>query len=348
MTVPLMAERARERLDRGLQALARAGDDPAILAYALSGLHGALDAHLRTVVASDSRVPAEIRDAALDAEKLSFRDVANAGHGHLELPESERNCLLEALFYREAQTQGDGFAWDRAGLEEYARYVARKLGEPIPESRRPGTAAVETPTRPAPRSAVAPAGSGTWTDRWDGLAATRPYRAASLLARGTTGLRASHVVFILSALLAVSLLWRWVESAASDAASRAAPPVSSPGPVAAGSPVGSRPGGSSVAAASPAVAQSPAPASGQAAATAKPTAQGRAQGEWLVVGNTDGEGVYLRRTPSMDDRLEPYEDGTWMRVIGPDREAEGRRWKHVSAEDGLVGFVPAQYLVPPR
>jgi hypothetical protein len=67
--------------------------------------------------------------------------------------------------------------------------------------------------------------------------------------------------------------------------------------------------------------------------------------EWLVVGNTGGEGVYLRRTPSMSDRLEPFEDGTRMRVIGPDREAEGRRWKHVRVENGLVGWVPAQFLI---
>jgi hypothetical protein len=65
-----------------------------------------------------------------------------------------------------------------------------------------------------------------------------------------------------------------------------------------------------------------------------------------MVANTDGEGVFLRRTPSMDDRLEPYEDGTRMRVIGPDREAEGRRWKQVLVENGPSGWVPAEFLIP--
>lgn len=344
MTVPMTAERARDRLDRGLQALTRAGDDPAILSYALNGLHGALDAHLRSVLASDPRVPAEIRSAALEDGQLGFCDVVDAAHEHLDLSEPERGALLEVLSYRDAQAQGDGFAWDRARLEEYARYVARRLGEPVPEMLQPDRAKASLPAT----SADVPGDSSLQADRWDGFAATRPYRAASLLARGTAGLTASHVLFILSALLAVTLLWRWVESAALDAAERAAGPrVAAPGSPVAASPIASGVTGSPVAVASPAVAQSPVPASGQTAA-AKPAAPARSQGEWLVVGNTDGEGVYLRRTPSLEDRLEPYEDGSWMRVVGPDREVDGRRWKHVSAEDGLVGFVPAQYLIPPR
>ena len=117
MTVPLTAERARDRLDRGLPELVRAGDDPAILSYALSAIHGALEAHLRSVLASDPRVPAEIRAVALDVGAFSFLDIANAMHEYLDLPASERSSILEAHGHRQAQDHGDGFAWDRAGVE---------------------------------------------------------------------------------------------------------------------------------------------------------------------------------------------------------------------------------------
>ena len=325
MTVSATADRARERLDRGLPELARADDDPAILSYALSGIHGALEAHFRSVLASDPRVPREIRDAALDPGALGFLDVANAMRDYLELPASEHSSILDADRYRHAQSLGDGFAWHRAGLEEYARFVARTLGEPVPFLDQSDVAAPATTG--VPLSPPTSASTGTPAS----LASTRPYRVASGTARGF-GLRASHLLLILGGLIVVSLLWMWVESAALDATSRAADsaqvtplPVSatpSPPPVmAAGAPT-------------------PAPV--------QPTAAATAQGAWFVVGNTDGEGVYLRRTPSMEDRLAPFRDGTRMQVVGPDRESEGRHWKNVRVENGPVGWVPSEYVLAAR
>lgn len=338
MTVPMTAERARERLDRGLQALARADDDPAILAYALNALQGALDAHFRSVLASDSRVPAGVRVVALDTAALGFGDLANAMQAHLDLPEHERRIVLEALGHRDAQSRGDGFSWDRPGVEAYARYVAEKLGEPLPTPGDP-TPAV-TVTRAATMRAT-PESDARVTGRLAGLASTRPYRTTSALARRAE-LKGSHFLLILGALAVVSLLWNWVESAAFDAATRAAEtPVAMPSPTSA--PIAPAPAAASPVAAS--AGASPVAAQVQPSSVSASPAVATSQGEWLVVGNTDGEGVFLRRTPSMDDRLEPFEDGTRMRIIGPDREAEGRRWKHVQVENGLVGWVPAQYLI---
>src|SRR5829696_5665304 len=112
MTVPMTAERARERFDRGVRELARAGEDPAVLASALNAVHGALDAHVRSVLASDPRVPAQVRVIALDANALSFVDAVDAMHAHAALPSSERTRVLEAHRHWEAQGQGDGFGWD--------------------------------------------------------------------------------------------------------------------------------------------------------------------------------------------------------------------------------------------
>ncbi len=63
-----------------------------------------------------------------------------------------------------------------------------------------------------------------------------------------------------------------------------------------------------------------------------------------VIGNTGGDGVYIRRTTDMADRIKAWPDGTEMVVIGPDVTAEGILWRNVRDPDGNEGFVPARYL----
>lgn len=65
----------------------------------------------------------------------------------------------------------------------------------------------------------------------------------------------------------------------------------------------------------------------------------------MVVGNTGGMGVYLRRTPIMADRLRAWADNTTMQVLETGITSEGRQWTKVRAPDGTEGYVPAQYLV---
>jgi hypothetical protein len=65
----------------------------------------------------------------------------------------------------------------------------------------------------------------------------------------------------------------------------------------------------------------------------------------FLVGNTDGDGVYLRRTPSLNDRDTAYADDTELVAIGPDVTAEGELWHHVRTPDGKEGYVPAKYTV---
>ena len=63
----------------------------------------------------------------------------------------------------------------------------------------------------------------------------------------------------------------------------------------------------------------------------------------VFVANTGGEGVFVRWTPSLDDRVKAYPDGARLEVIGPETAAEGTTWLYVRAADGLVGWVPKQY-----
>lgn len=65
----------------------------------------------------------------------------------------------------------------------------------------------------------------------------------------------------------------------------------------------------------------------------------------MVVGNTDGMGVYMRRTPNLGDRLRAWPDNTRMEVLERDITSEGRSWLKVRAPDGSEGFVPAEYLL---
>ena len=86
-----------------------------------------------------------------------------------------------------------------------------------------------------------------------------------------------------------------------------------------------------------------------ASPTSQPTAVTASQPEpvtsTVYVGNTDGDGVFLRRTPNLADRIAAYPDDTQLVVLGPDTSENGITWKHVRAPDGRVGYVPAQYTV---
>ncbi len=64
---------------------------------------------------------------------------------------------------------------------------------------------------------------------------------------------------------------------------------------------------------------------------------------YYVVANTGGSGVYLRRTPQLDDRLTAWPDATRLEELGPSVSAGGLTWRHVRTPDGKEGYVPAQY-----
>ena len=63
-----------------------------------------------------------------------------------------------------------------------------------------------------------------------------------------------------------------------------------------------------------------------------------------VVGNTGGEGVFIRSAPQSGEKIEAWWDGSKMVAIGPDEVAGGRSWKNVRDPDGNVGFIAAEYL----
>jgi hypothetical protein len=66
----------------------------------------------------------------------------------------------------------------------------------------------------------------------------------------------------------------------------------------------------------------------------------------VTVAHTEGEGVFLSRTPGPGNRIRAYLDGTRLVVRGPAEQSDGQRWLPVLAPDGLEGWVPEQYTEP--
>ena len=65
----------------------------------------------------------------------------------------------------------------------------------------------------------------------------------------------------------------------------------------------------------------------------------------LFVGKTDGDGIWLRASPPLGDKLKSWPDGTRMVVVGADQTVDGKIWKKVKDPKGTVGWVAADYLV---
>ncbi len=80
--------------------------------------------------------------------------------------------------------------------------------------------------------------------------------------------------------------------------------------------------------------------------TAAPTPTRAAEAsKIMLVGNTDGQGVYLRRTPRLDDKLQAWADRTRMEVTGNPVDGDGRKWWKVRTPSGVDGYVPVEFLV---
>jgi hypothetical protein len=62
------------------------------------------------------------------------------------------------------------------------------------------------------------------------------------------------------------------------------------------------------------------------------------------VANTGGDGVFLRRTPVLADRLVAWPDGTRLVSLEESARGDGLDWQKVRDPRGNVGYVPSRYL----
>jgi hypothetical protein len=97
---------------------------------------------------------------------------------------------------------------------------------------------------------------------------------------------------------------------------------------------------------SPTIARAAASAIPSPSPSPRPTATSEpAKADTVWVGNTDGQGVFVRKTPVMADRIRAYPDTTALTIVGDDVDGDGQHWKHIKTPDGLEGYVPAMYTV---
>jgi hypothetical protein len=68
----------------------------------------------------------------------------------------------------------------------------------------------------------------------------------------------------------------------------------------------------------------------------------------MVVINTNGFGAYIGASRNPIERGKLWPDWTPMAVIGPDLAADGITWKSVRDPDDSVGWMQAEYLLPPH
>lgn len=131
---------ATEKLELGLQRLAKAGDDADMLGLALQSIHGALEDHFRARLASDSHMPAEQRAAMADPKQTQWRDLLDAMQLFGDLSAPNRELIWRTNALRTKVAHGGRYTGSRADLERYAALARLLCGypadaQPAPESR---------------------------------------------------------------------------------------------------------------------------------------------------------------------------------------------------------------------
>lgn len=139
---------ATEKLELGLQRLAKAGSDADMLGLALQSIHGALEDHIRVVLSTDPQMPEAQRRAVLDPKQVQWKDLLDLMVLYRDLGAADREEIWQINGTRAKVAHGGRYSGSRAELESYARLVQR-LGEYTPS--RPAT----PPARSSSGQAVA-------------------------------------------------------------------------------------------------------------------------------------------------------------------------------------------------
>jgi hypothetical protein len=146
---------AIEKLELGLQRLAKAGDDADMLGLALQSIHGALEDHFRARLATDSNMPAEQRAAMADPKQTQWRDLLDAMQLFGDLSAPNRELIWRTNALRTKVAHGGRYTGSRADLERYAALARSLCG--YPADAQPATP--PQPRARAEKPAAKPAGA---------------------------------------------------------------------------------------------------------------------------------------------------------------------------------------------
>src|SRR5438128_4696830 len=121
---------ATDKLELGLQRLAKAGDDADMLGLALQSIHGALEDHFRARLSADSHMPAEQRVAMADPKQTQWRDLLDAMQLYGDLSAPNRELIWRTNVLRTKVAHGGRYTGSRADLERYAALARSLCGYP--------------------------------------------------------------------------------------------------------------------------------------------------------------------------------------------------------------------------
>src|SRR6476661_910669 len=148
---------ATEKLELGLQRLAKAGDDADMLGLALQSIHGALEDHFRARLSVDSHMLAEQRVAMADPKQTQWRELLDAMQLYGDLSAPNRELIWRTNALRTKVAHGGRYTGSRADLERYAALVRLLCG--YPADAKPAAEPRRTEILSPPRSPAAkPAG----------------------------------------------------------------------------------------------------------------------------------------------------------------------------------------------
>jgi hypothetical protein len=153
---------ATEKLELGLQRLAKAGDDADLLGLALQSIHGALEDHFRARLSVDSQIPADQRAALADPKRAQWKDLLDAMQLYGDLSAPNRELIWRTNAQRTKVAHGGRYTGSRADLERYAALVQMLSGyaapskpavapQPRPPAEKPAAARSDVP-RDIPRA----------------------------------------------------------------------------------------------------------------------------------------------------------------------------------------------------
>lgn len=147
---------AIEKLELGLQRMAKAGDDPDLLGLALQSIHGALEDYFRARLAADLHMPPDQREAVLDQKQVQWKELLDAMQLYGNLSPQDRELIWRANGQRARVAHGGRYNGTRADLERYAGLVQQLCGytAPAKSPKAPAGSGVKAPRAPGDKSAA--------------------------------------------------------------------------------------------------------------------------------------------------------------------------------------------------
>lgn len=301
-------DRPTEKLELGLERLAKAGGDPDLLGLALQSIHGALEDFFRAKLAADDHLPPEQRAAVLDPKRVQWKELLDTMQLHGNLSAADREHIWRANAQRTRVAHGGRYNGTRADLERYAGLVKQLCG--YSALAKPAKPPAQAPAKPARPAAEKSAPRSTLTDAPDIPRAVRARPRASPPRSRLGWLSLLLVVAVLASLALFVVLRR----ASRPLAQLAAAPATTSALTAAADPPGLP------------TAERPTSSAPRAAIVNAP------------------EGLNLRRDHSSQATiLGALPSGARVTVIDGPIVAEGRSWWKVAAND-QQGWCAGEFL----